>query len=174
MKYIFLDRDGVINKRNLEGYILRWEDFEFEVGVISFLKEIKRRGYYPIIITNQQCIGKKILTKEALDEIHSKMNIYLKKYNAEFFDIFVCPHLEKDECECRKPKPGLLFQARDKHQIQLQNTFFIGDSITDIQAGNHANSKTILLNTNYNQNFRDLVRIDLICDSLLDILDFLD
>lgn len=144
-KFVFLDRDGVINRKIENGYVTKYEEFIFEREVKETLRGLHANGFQVIVITNQQCIGKKILTQEKLAEIHKKMSENVKKSGGEILDIFVCPHLASDNCDCRKPKPGMLLQAAKKYNIQLGKTFFIGDSLTDVQAGKAAGTKTIFL-----------------------------
>lgn len=144
-KILFLDRDGVINKRIVNGYVTRWEEFEFLPGVKESLGKISGIGYSLIVITNQQCVGKKMITFADLQMIQEKMSLELQRAGANILDIFVCPHLKSDNCNCRKPKPGLLIQAKEKYGLDLSKTIFIGDSPTDIEAGKAAGTKTFLL-----------------------------
>mgnify|MGYP001583296285 CR=1 FL=1 len=144
-KFVFLDRDGVINRKIEGDYVSRFSDFEFLEGVKEALKDFYKNNFKVIIITNQQGIGKKILTTEMLSEVHKKMSEEISKSGGKITDIFFCPHLASDNCECRKPKPGMLIEAAKKYNISLSETFFIGDSATDIQAGVAVGAKTIYL-----------------------------
>ena len=143
-KFIFLDRDGVINERNFDGYILSIEDFHFKEDVFKSLSLLKENGFQLILITNQQCVGKGLISMEDLEKIHQKMNSILKEKSSEFTDIFCCPHRKEENCECRKPRPGMLFQARDRYGITLKNTYFIGDSDSDMKAAENAGCQGIL------------------------------
>ena len=143
-RFIFLDRDGVINERNFDGYILSYEDFHFKKDAFESLSVLKENGFQLILITNQQCVGKGLISSEGLETIHHRMNSLLKEKCCEFTDIFYCPHKKEDGCNCRKPKPGMLFQARDKYSIQLEKTFFIGDSDSDMKAAESAGCIGIL------------------------------
>ena len=146
---IFLDRDGVINKKMSEGdYVKDWNEFEFLPGVINALWKLKRSGYIIIIVTNQRCIAKGIMDENKLREIHSRMIGYFKKNGIEIDGIYVCPHDEPDNCDCRKPKPGMILNAIDDFRnkgiiIDIKKSYMIGDSEKDILAGKAAGLKTI-------------------------------
>lgn len=145
-KYIFLDRDGTLNKKASERqYITIWDDFEFQDGVLDAMKKLHVALYKPIIITNQQCVGKGIITIEQLNGLHAKMTTVIQAHGGNVHDIFVCPHLESDNCECRKPKPGLFYQAAEKYKIDLKKCVFIGDSQTDKETGEAAGVATLLI-----------------------------
>lgn len=145
----FLDRDGVINQRaRPHEYITRWEDFKFVPGAIEALKEFSHLGYKLVVITNQQSVGKGILSESRLDEIHEKMLGELARQGIDVERVFVCPHREEDGCFCRKPKPGLFYRALSElsYHVDLEKSFFLGDSETDILAGNHFGIRTFYLN----------------------------
>ena len=144
---VFLDRDGVINKER-KNYVKNLEEFEIFNGVSKAIKILKEKNFLVIIITNQSAINRNLLTKDKLDEIHNHLQEILKKDNTSFDAIYYCPHKPEENCDCRKPKPGLLLRAAKDHKIDLKNSFFIGDSITDIEAANAAGCKGILLENN--------------------------
>ena len=144
---VFLDRDGVINKERKD-YVKNIEEFEIFNGVSKAIKILKEKNFLVIIITNQSVINRNLLTKDRLDEIHNHFQEILKKYNTTCDAIYYCPHKPEENCDCRKPKPGLLLRAAKDHKIDLKNSFFIGDSITDIEAANAAGCKGILLENN--------------------------
>jgi len=157
-KVIFLDRDGVINKKaGKADYVKNWSEFEFLPGAIQGAKLLNEKGYQIYVITNQPGIARRMMTKQDLDLIHQKMEQELEKNKAKINGIYCCFHGWEDGCECRKPKPGLLFQAARENNLDLTKTIFIGDDERDIEAGNAAGCKTILLN---NQNLLS------ICESL--------
>ncbi|MFN3604052.1 MAG: D-glycero-alpha-D-manno-heptose-1,7-bisphosphate 7-phosphatase [Leptonema sp. (in: bacteria)] len=143
-KIIFLDRDDTINKDY--GYISKPQQIELLPYVIEGLSLLKDLGYEFIIITNQSGMAKKYFTKEDLIEIHKTLLELLKRYSISILDIFYCPHSEEDNCDCRKPKPGLIKQAIEKYKnIDLENSWIIGDKIRDILSGSQFNLKGILL-----------------------------
>lgn len=145
-KVIFLDRDGVINKRPPKAdYVKNWQEFEFLPGAIEALEILCQKDYQIFVITNQPGIARGIIRKEDLDLIHQKMKEELKKQGVEIKGIYCCLHGWDEGCECRKPKPGLLFLAAREHNLDLNKVVFIGDDERDIQAGQAAGCKTILL-----------------------------
>lgn len=153
-KAIFLDRDGTINK--LVGYLTNIDDFELLSGVAQAIRKINLSGYLAIVVTNQPVIARGELSFKGLDEIHKKMETLLGKQGAYVDHIYVCPHHPdkgfpgevvslKVPCECRKPKPGMLLQAAKEYNIDLFNSWMIGDDERDIQAGKNAGCHTALI-----------------------------
>lgn len=168
-KAIFLDRDGVINKE--KDNLHRIEDFELIDGVGQAIKKINSSEFLCIVITNQPVIAKGFCTEEYLYEIHNKMETLLGKEGAFVDDIYYCPHhphkgfngevLEyKIECECRKPKPGLILKAIQQHNIDIDGSYFIGDRYVDIKAGQDASLKTILITTGHAGNDKNKYNIE--------------
>jgi D-glycero-D-manno-heptose 1,7-bisphosphate phosphatase len=142
-KAAFLDRDGVINqKAPAEGYITRWEDFRILPGVADGIALLNRAGFCTIVITNQRCIAKGLLTVTELDELHRRMAEVLKESGARIDAIYYCPHEFEDACNCRKPAPGMLLDASRAFGIDLAMSWMIGDSDIDVQAGRNAGCKT--------------------------------
>jgi D,D-heptose 1,7-bisphosphate phosphatase len=139
-KAIFLDRDGVINLDKVPKAIV----------------ELKKKGFLVIVITNQSAINRGRLTIKILNEIHNHLQEILKDNDTSIDDFYFCPHRPDENCLCRKPKPGLLLQAAKHHKIDLKNSFFIGDSQTDIEAAKDAGCKYILLKNN--QKLMDIVK----------------
>lgn len=147
---VFLDRDGVINKKAAEGdYVKSWEEFEFLPGVAGALALLAQNGCDLYIITNQRGIARGLMTEEDLCDIHSRMREELLRHGVAIAGIYYCPH-DKNSCDCRKPKPGLFFRASREHGIDLASAFFVGDSQSDVEAGNAAGCKTILVDTDAN------------------------
>lgn len=145
-KVVFLDRDGVINKKPAKAdYVKNWEEFEFLPGVIEGLKLLTENNYDIYLISNQPGIARGMMTEEDLVNIQNKMEEELQKNGIKIAGTYYCPHGWNDGCECRKPKPGLLFQAARDHNLDLTKTIFIGDDERDLQAGEAAGCKTILL-----------------------------
>lgn len=152
---VFLDRDGTINQ--YVGFLRRVEDFQLIDGAAEAIRYINQSGYLAIVVTNQPVIARGEVTWEQLDEIHRKMETLLGREGAYIDDIFVCPHhpdsgfpgeipAYKVPCNCRKPKPGLLFQAAEKYNIDLSQSWMIGDSQQqDIEAGRSAGCQTLLV-----------------------------
>lgn len=146
-KVIFLDRDGVINKKPPKAdYVKNWSEFEFLPGAVEAIKNLTKNGHDIYLITNQPGVAKGVMTKQDLDLIHQKMQKELKKNNGKIKAIYACLHNWDEGCECRKPKPGLLFQAAAENHLDLTKSIFIGDDERDIQTGQAAGCKTILVN----------------------------
>ncbi len=151
-KAIFLDRDGVINK--YVGFLRNIDDFELEDGVAEAIRLINKKGYLAIVVTNQPVIARGEVTFEELDEIHNKMETLLGNEGAYLDAIYYCPHHPdkgfkgevpelKIECECRKPKPGMLLNAGKDFNIDMKQSWMIGDGDNDVQAGLNAGCKAI-------------------------------
>lgn len=149
-KAIFLDRDGTINK--MVGFVTKPEQFELIEGAAEAIKAINKSGYLAIVVTNQPVIARGDCTFEELQTIHDKMETELGKVGAFVDAIYVCPHHTdkgfegerpeyKCNCDCRKPKPGLLFQASKDFNIDLSESYMIGDSHRDVEAGENAGVK---------------------------------
>ena len=155
-KAIFLDRDGTINK--YVGFLRKEEEFELLPGVADAIKKINKFGYLAVVVTNQPVIARGEVTFEGLETIHNKMETLLGKEGAYLDAIYFCPHHPhsgyegevkelKIDCDCRKPKPGMLLKAAADLNIDLSQSYMVGDSENDIKAGKAAGCKTVLLNT---------------------------
>ena len=146
-KAIFLDRDGVINQERKD-YVKKLDEFIILDKTSDAINIIKNRGFLVIIITNQSAINKKLLSVETLNKIHEKLQSYLERYDTSFDGVYFCPYTPSENCECRKPKPALILQAVIDFQIDLSESYMIGNSETDIQAARNAGCKGILLKKN--------------------------
>jgi len=149
-KVFFLDRDGIINID--KGYIYRPSDIEFTEGILSLLKTASVMGFEFIIVTNQAGIAKGMYEEKDVINLHAWMKEELAKHNIEILDFFHCPHHPRftGECSCRKPAPGMIFAAAEKHGINLNESMIIGDKQSDVQAGRNAGlKKTILVSSEY-------------------------
>ncbi len=167
-KAVFLDRDGTINK--YIGFLTKPEQFELLPGVTEAIRKINKSGYLAIVVTNQPVIARGDCTWEELQEIHDKMETELGKEGAFVDAIYICPHHKdkgfegerpeyKFDCECRKPKAGLLFQAAKDYNIDLKESIMVGDSNRDIEAGRNANCMKILkLETNVAQGLKKIIQ----------------
>ena len=136
MKVAFLDRDGVINRD--EGYTHKIEQFEFIEGTIESLKRLLNASYSIIIITNQSGIGRGLYAESEYEQLTHWYKQELKNKGIQITDIFHCPHHPDDNCECRKPLPGLFQQAAKLYDIDFSSSIMIGDKISDIQAADAA------------------------------------
>ena len=155
-KAVFLDRDGTINE--YVGFLRSIDQFRLLPGVSEAIAKINASPYLTIVATNQPVIARGEVTFSELEEIHKKMETELGKGGAYLDDIFFCPHHPhkgyegeveelKFDCECRKPKIGMLLQAAEKYNIDLASSWYIGDTTMDIQTGKNAGMKTILVQT---------------------------
>ena len=171
-KAVFLDRDGTINK--YVGFLRNIDDFELIDGVAEAIKKINESGYLCIVVTNQPVIARGELTYDQLNEIHRKMETLLGYEGAYIDALYFCPHHPhsgfegeikelKIDCECRKPKPGMLFKAAEDFNIDLHSSFMVGDSKNDILAGKSAGCMTVLIGN-------DSLGQDRTFDSLLDFV----
>ena len=153
-KAIFLDRDGTINK--YVGFLRNIDVFELLDGVAEAIKKINESGYLTIVVTNQPVIARGEVSFEELDEIHNRMETLLGKAGAYIDGLYYCPHHPhkgyegerpelKIECECRKPKPGMLIKAAEDFNIDLEKSWMVGDGENDILAGKNAGCKTVLI-----------------------------
>lgn len=165
-KAIFLDRDGTINK--MVGFVTRPEQFELLPDVAKAIKAINKSGYLAIVITNQPVIARGDCTFEQLQTIHNKMETELGKEGAFVDAIYVCPHHTdkgfsgerpeyKCDCDCRKPKPGLLLQAAKDFNIDLSQSYMIGDSDRDVKAGKNAGVKEAIKVENLLKDISDII-----------------
>jgi len=139
----FLDRDGVINQRPVEGeYITRWEDLHILPGTATAIALLNRVGFRVTVVTNQRCVAKGLLTASDLERMHDRMRNKLAAAGAIVDDVYYCPHDRQASCECRKPSPGMLVSAARRHQLDLAASWMIGDSEIDMEAGRSAGCKT--------------------------------
>ncbi len=143
-KAVFLDRDGVINEKRND-HVKNIDEFKIFSGVGDAIKLLRDKGYLVIIITNQSAIGRKIISEKKLDEIHTELKNYLNQHDTYVDSIYYCPHTPEENCSCRKPKPGLLIKATNDFGINLEESYFIGDSESDLNAAKEARCKGILL-----------------------------
>ena len=173
-KAIFLDRDGTINK--YVGFLTDINDFELLPNVVEAIKKINSSGYLAIVVTNQPVIARGEVTYDELQEIHNKMETLLGAEGAYIDAIYYCPHHShkgyegeitelKFECDCRKPKPGMLIKAATDFNIDLSQSWMIGDGENDVLAGKNAGCKTGYINRE-----NKLINADITGDSLMEIV----
>ena len=146
-KAIFLDRDGVINQERKD-YVKNIQEFNILNGVADAIRIIKKHGFLSIIITNQSAVNRGLLSENVLSQIHNNLQKYLNENNTSFDAVYFCPHTPEENCDCRKPKPGLILKAAKEFDIDLSKSYMIGNSHTDIEAANLSGCKGILLQQN--------------------------
>jgi D-glycero-D-manno-heptose 1,7-bisphosphate phosphatase len=144
MSFIILDRDGVINYDSDE-YIKSPEEWLPIPGSLDAIAQLNRAGFRVLIATNQSGVARGYYDLETLDLIHEKLMRELAACGGYIEEIFFCPHHPEEHCACRKPNPGLIYQIQKKYPIQLAHTFFIGDSLVDIQAATTSGCMPILI-----------------------------
>jgi D-glycero-D-manno-heptose 1,7-bisphosphate phosphatase len=169
-KAVFFDRDGVINERIKGGYVRNWDEFVLSPDLPSFLKQVKAKGYLAIIITNQRGVGKGLMSEKDLAGLHDKLQSTLvADHGLSFDDIYYCTDLSDDSTR-RKPSPAMLLEAATKWDIDLSQSWMIGDSISDIVAGSKAGAQTAYLVTKHTEQIPDRT---VVLHSLTDLLPLL-
>ena len=142
-KAIFLDRDGLINQQAPEhDYIKSWADFHFLPGVPEAVRKLNEAGYLVLVVTNQRGVARGMMTMEAVNEIHETMCRELAEVGAHIHKVYVCPH-ESGTCNCRKPDIGLFLQAEQEFEIDKRESWMVGDSDSDVEAGRRYGVQTI-------------------------------
>lgn len=166
-KAIFFDRDGVINRRIYGGYVKTWAEFELLEEVAQTIKAIKEMGYLAIVITNQQGVGKGLMTEEDLIGLHGRMQDHLHELESVRFDDIYYSTEMKEGATRRKPSPAMLLEAAEKWDIDLEKSWIIGDSPSDVEAGRRAGTRTAFLITEHTEKVPDA---DLVLEHIRDIL----
>ena len=159
---LFLDRDGVINVKIKKGYITTSNDLEFMPNALLAIHKLTQIFNRIIVVTNQQCIGKGIITNVELLNIHTHMLDEVRKHKGNIDKIYYCPHLASDKCQCRKPKPGMIIKALEEFpEIDINHSYLIGDSDSDIEAGESQGLTSIKVDNEYTLFFwySDLIRL---------------
>lgn len=143
---LFIDRDGVINERNFEGYILNKKDFVFKEGVLESSKSLFSKFKHVVLVTNQQCIGKGLISSDGVREIHDYMESRLIQNGAKIDLVLVAPEIRGSENSTRKPKPHMAILAQEKiKSIDFSKSIMVGDTDSDIQFGKNLEMKTVLI-----------------------------
>lgn len=141
IKALFLDRDGVINIDY--GHVYKIDEFKVYDGIYDICKKYQELGYLIIVISNQAGIGKGLYEKQDLTILDSYMKNLFSEEGITITDSFYCPHKPSDDCSCRKPKPGLIYMAKEKYNINLEKSVLIGDKMSDLEAGYNAGIKEL-------------------------------
>lgn len=145
-KAVFLDRDGVVNRKAPEGrYVTRWEEMEFLSGAREAIRLLNDAGLLVVIVSNQRCVAKGLITTRELESMHERMCQEFAAAGARIDAIYFCPHETEPPCACRKPQPGLLLNAAKRHSVDLAASWMIGDSEHDVEAGRAAGCRTVRL-----------------------------
>lgn len=141
---VLVDRDGVIVK-NRDDYVKSLDEMEVLPGAIEALAELSEHGHRVFVITNQSAIGRGLTTRAEVDRMHERLSSDLQKLGGRIEAFLVCPHTPEDGCDCRKPAPGLIYQARDRYGVDLGSAVVIGDAPSDVEAARTAGCASILV-----------------------------
>ena len=144
IRCVFFDRDGVINESPGAGqYVERWADFHLIPDFVDVLRLVRSLGYEAVVVTNQRGIALGRMSRETVEDLHRRMRQQLRAAcGLDLLDVLYCPH-DVGQCDCRKPKPGMLREAARRHGIALAASWVVGDAETDVQAGAAAGCHTI-------------------------------
>jgi D-glycero-D-manno-heptose 1,7-bisphosphate phosphatase len=149
VKYLLIDRDGVINKDpggwTPHSYVTDWSLFHFIPGTLEALRILKEKGIKVIVASNQGGVNKGIYSKQQLDKVNKRMLEEIKNAGGAVEEVFYCIHKDEDNCTCRKPKPGMLEMAAKKYKLNLKEMYFVGDDKKDILAARKAGCKAVLV-----------------------------
>src|SRR5271156_2175457 len=144
-RYVLLDRDGVINRRICGGYVTTWREFEFLPRSLEALRLLAENGYATLVISNQACVGKHLLTVSDLEMITRRFMLEAALAGGEITQVYYCVHAVGDHCDCRKPQPGLIQRAQLDYSFVPQDSYFVGDSPRDMEAAKSAGCQGILV-----------------------------
>lgn len=134
VRAVFIDRDGVICA-NCPEHVTSWDEFHFLPGALDALVLLAKSDLAIVIVTNQPAIAKELLTQAELSAIHAAMANTIRDHGGHLDGIYTCPHAKEDSCDCRKPKPGLIIRAARYLEIDRAQSYLVGDSTTDLEAG---------------------------------------
>ncbi len=147
-RFVLLDRDGVLNATPSNRYITSADELVLIDGAAEAVRILNDRGFGVLVVSNQQCVGKGLLSIPELDAMSQHLRSLIHASSGgEILDFFYCPHLAEDECACRKPNPGLIVQAQRKYEFDPAETYVVGDSYTDLEAALRAGCPPILVLT---------------------------
>lgn len=134
---VFLDRDGVLIEYR-KNYIRQWSDVVFYGSSLNALAALRELPCRVFIVTNQSAVGRGLITIKDAVEINNRIVSMVEQGGGRVDAVYMCPHKPEDNCDCRKPKPGMIYQAAEAYGIDLQNSLIIGDSLSDLEAGQAA------------------------------------
>jgi D-glycero-D-manno-heptose 1,7-bisphosphate phosphatase len=144
IRAIFLDRDGVIGE-NRADHVKSWEEFRFLPGALDALRWLRLAGFHTFVVTNQAIVNRGLASAQVVEEIHDCMSLCVAWHGGRIDDIRYCPHDYGEQCECRKPRPGMLMQLAKRWNIDLSCSYMIGDAWTDIAAGRAASCRACIM-----------------------------
>lgn len=144
-KFVLLDRDGVINVAVRNGYVISVEQVRVLPGVGRAIARLNAHGYRVVVVSNQQCVGKGLISQADLDAITEAICEEVRAEGGSIEAFLYCPHLASDGCACRKPAPGLVLEAQRRYGFDLAQTYFIGDSHTDLETARQAGCRALFV-----------------------------
>lgn len=157
---VFLDRDGVINRRR-DDYVKLWDEVELLPGALEAVGRLSRSGREVIIVTNQSAIAQGLVSAQTVRQIHDRLARLIANHGGTVRAFLVCPHSRDEGCACRKPKPGLLLRAGDELGVDLEVSVLIGDQLSDVDAAGAAGCRAMLV-CNDDSDVRSLELPDLV------------
>lgn len=146
MRAVFLDRDGVISE-NRADHVKSWEEFQFIPGALDALRALADAGLPVFIVTNQAIVNRGVISHQLLNDMHARMLRQIVATGGQICDIAYCPHDYAEACVCRKPKPGMLVELARCWDVDLADSYMVGDAWTDMAAGNSVGCQCILVRT---------------------------
>jgi D-glycero-D-manno-heptose 1,7-bisphosphate phosphatase len=146
-KAVFFDRDGVINRERAD-HVKTVEELEILPNVAESVRLLKDAGFLVVVITNQSAVNRGLMNHNNIKEIHSTIQKYLERNGTYIDGFYYCPHRPDENCDCRKPKAGLLLQAAYELKIDLKSSWMIGDKKSDLQSAKLAGCKAIIISVN--------------------------
>ena len=144
MKLVILDRDGTVNE-DRDDFVKSPEEWVPLPGALEAIARLNHAGWHTVLATNQSGLGRGLFDMASLNAMHARMNQLLAKQGGRIDAVFFCPHAPEDQCECRKPLPGLMLQIGERYGVDLKSVPMVGDSLRDIQAGAAAGCPTHLV-----------------------------
>lgn len=167
---LFLDRDGVINERIVDGYVMDCQDFILKEKVLDAMRIFRHKFARIVVVTNQQCVAKGLCSMETIQQVQDYMKSLFSEAGAPLDEVFFCPHLSTEQCSCRKPKNGLALQAQAKFpEIDFHNAIMVGDMLSDLQFGRNCGMKTVYVGESNTPNYPEIVaNADFIFQDLYD------
>ena len=145
-RVLMIDRDGTINKRAPRGeYIGSWNDFHWDLQTVEAMRQLARKGFRFLVLSNQAGIARGMLKAKMVDEINARMISELRKQSIDVIDVYVCPHHWDEGCSCRKPNPGMFFKASRSHLLRMDRTVYVGDDPRDSRAAFNAECLSVLI-----------------------------
>jgi D-glycero-D-manno-heptose 1,7-bisphosphate phosphatase len=161
---VLIDRDGTLNVE--KQYLSHPDQLEFIPGSAQALKRLEDRGIGVCVLTNQSAIARGYFDQAQLNKVHERLVKLLANYGVALKGIYYCPHAPDDNCDCRKPMPGMIFRAMADHHFNASHAWVIGDKESDVQMGRAVGAKTILVRTGYGKEFEPFTRADYVVDDL--------